>query len=103
MTEKEALLILKDIDCAYSGFIPLNEKKAEDKVNFWVEELKELSFERVKKNLDEHIKISKYSPSIADLRNKPERSGYASYEQRTYENLDFLYANFKPTANKGGF
>ena len=68
MTRDEIKEIFKKITMAYDNFEVISEK-----VDFWHTLLSDITHERAEINLIKHIRKSKYSPTIADIRDDATR------------------------------
>jgi uncharacterized lipoprotein YehR (DUF1307 family) len=64
MTRDETKEMFKKIALVYDNFEAVSEK-----IDFWHKLLSDIPYERAESNLIKHIQKSKYSPTIADIRN----------------------------------
>jgi hypothetical protein len=79
----QALKILKTITVFYQNFV-ITEEKAKE----WALELQEYDFDGVQMNLKEHVKASKFPPTLADLLNQEGQSKRnAAYLPATADSL----------------
>jgi len=76
VTKKEVGELMKTVVAAYPNF-----EITPERVNLWVYMLGDIDNERAKVNLMRHIKLSKYIPTIADIRGETQEE----LERREWE------------------
>lgn len=67
MTKEETKELLTLIFTAYPNF-----EITKDRIDLWVDMLTDAVFDKAKANTEQHIKTSKYPPTIAEIRGKPQ-------------------------------
>lgn len=81
MTREEFKKIVKALRCTYPNCI-INTQQVFD---LWYEMLGGLEYRQVAENLEHHIKNNKFPPTIAELRNAPERNRFNNFLPRGYD------------------
>jgi len=77
VTRDEVKEIFKAIILSYPSMPELTSEK----IDLWHSLLKDISFSDAKKSVEEHIKTSRFIPTIADIRNavRESKSKYSDY------------------------
>jgi len=75
MTREETKEIFKKITMAYDNF-----ESTGDKINFWHTLLEDITYEKALTNLIKHIQKSKFTPTVADIRDDSKKESMADWK-----------------------
>ena len=65
---KQLLISLKKCELNYHAHVREFGKLGQSEINFWAEQLQDMSAERIERLFDDHIKHSSFFPTVKDIR-----------------------------------